>query len=282
MEWHLEYSLSFRHSGVQIIVQEGLSFDAPASLELNRARQIFIQDLLLQIRMQVALRNALDVGCGVGYLSSFLHGLGFEVVGIDGRNDNTIEAKKRFPGITFLTADAENLPNELGLSDFVLCAGLLYHLENPFRVVRNLHALTGKVLLIEGMCAPGTTAMMELLNEGSTEDQGLNYVAFYPTESCLINMLYRSGFPYVYQFQRLPEHELYRRSIRRKRERTMLVASKLPLTLPSLILAQEQVRPVVGLSDPWTTNMIRARYFVGRLRRSLLKSLFRAKEQRPS
>jgi len=252
---------------------QAFPFDATLALELTRARQDFMRSFLEEIRTQTALQTALDVGCGVGYLSKFLHDLGFEVVATEGREDNTFEARKRYPGITFLTADAERLTNEIDPRDLVLCAGLLYHLENPFRVIRNLHALTSKVLLVEGMCTPGLKATMELLDEGTSDDQGLNFVAFYPTEACLVKMLYRSGFPFVYMFQRLPEHQLYRQSIRRERERTMMVASKLPLTAPNLALAEEPVRPVVGLSDPWVTGLLKTRYFVGGLRRSIMKAL---------
>lgn len=273
MEWNLERTLTLRHSRAEINVEQGLPFDAPSAKELTRARQDFIQSFLAEIRTQAALQGALDVGCGVGYLSKFLNNLGFEVVAIDGREENTIEARKRYPGITFLTADAERLTDEVEPHDLVLCAGLLYHLENPFRVIRNLHALTRKVLIVEGMCTPGPEATMELLDEGSLTDQGLNFVAFYPTEACLVKMLYRSGFPFVYLFQRLPEHSLYRQSVGRKRERTMMVASKLPLSAPNLTLAREPMRPVTGLSDPWTTSLMRTRYFLGGLRRSLRKAL---------
>ena len=273
MEWNPEHSFSLRHPGAKVNVERGFPFDAPLAQELTRARQDFIQRFLAEIRTKAVLRDALDVGCGVGYLSKFLLDLGFEVVAMDGREENIIEARKRYPGITFLTADAERLRNEVEPHDLVLCAGLLYHLENPFRVIRNLHALTQKVLILESMCTPGPGAAMELLDEGSSEDQGLNFVAFYPTEECLVKMLYRSGFPFVYLFQRLPEHSLYRQSARRKRERTVMVASKLPLNAPNLSLAQEPMRPVMGLSDPWTTRLMRARYFLGGLRRSLLNAL---------
>jgi len=273
VEWNPKHSFSLRHPGAKVNVEQGLPFDAPSAQELTRARQDFIQNFLAEIRTQAALQGALDVGCGVGYLSKFLLDLGFEVVAMDGREENTIEARKRYPGVTFLTADAERLTNEVEPHDLVLCAGLLYHLENPFRVIRNLHALTRKVLIVEGMCTPGPGATMELLDEGSSTDQGLNFVAFYPTEECLVKMLYRSGFPFVYLFQRLPEDSHYRESVRRKRERTMMVASKLPLSAPNLTLAQEPMRSVRGLSDPWTTALLRARYIVGGLRRSLLKAL---------
>jgi SAM-dependent methyltransferase len=274
MERDLEYSFRLCHSGVEMIPHEGLPFDAPSALELTRARENFIRTFLTQVQAQAALHSALDVGCGVGYLSAFLADFGLNVTAIDGRDENILEARRRFPGIKFLTADAETLSlGELAPSDLVLCAGLLYHLENPFRVIRNLHALTEKVLIIEGMCTPGTGATMELLDEGTSKDQGLNFVAFYPTEACLVKMLYRSGFPFVYLFDRLPEHPLYRRSVTRNRERTMMAASKIPLAAPNLTLAKEPVRPVHGLSDPWTTPLVRSRYFIGDLRRSLFRAL---------
>jgi SAM-dependent methyltransferase len=272
VERNLKRAFSLRRSGVKVNVEPGLPFDAPSAVELTLARQDLIRSFLEEIRTQAPLQSALDVGCGVGYLSKFLQDLGFQVVAMDGREANTVEARKRYPGITFLTTDAEKLTSEVEPRDLVLCAGLLYHLENPFRVIRNLHSLTRQVLIVEGMCTPGPGATMELLDEGKSQDQGLDFVAFYPTEECLIKMLYRSGFPFVYLFRRLPNHVLYRESIRRKRERTMMVASKVPLSGGNLVQAQEPVRPVAGLFDPWTTSLMRARYFVGELRRSLFKA----------
>jgi len=114
---------------------------------------------------------------------------------------------------------------------------------------------------------------MELLDEGTTKDQGLNFVAFYPTEACLIKMLYRAGFPYVYLFQTLPENPVYRDSIKRKRERTMMVAAKIELSGANLMPAEEPICPVVGLFDPWATRLVKTRYTVGKLRRSLMKAL---------
>jgi hypothetical protein len=93
-------------------------------------------------------------------------------------------------------------------------------------------------------------------------------------------MLYRSGFPFVYTFLQLPGHPLYVPSIKRKRERTMMVASKLPLSAPSLLLAPEPIRPAAGLSDPWTTGLVRARYVVGEIRRSIFRSMRRSTVRR--
>jgi SAM-dependent methyltransferase len=220
-------------------------FDLPSAQDFNKVRQDFIGKFLKSVRQQVPLKTALDVGCGVGYFSKFLSDLGLDVQGIDGRNENVQEAARRSPDIRFLVADAENLPEqELDVCDFVLCVGLLYHLENPFRTVRSLHRLTSKALLIESMCASGSRPSMELVDESHDQNQALNYVAFYPTEACLIKMLYRSGFPYVYMFEELPSHPLFHASFWRRKERTVLAASKAPLSAPGLQLA-----PDVG--DSW-------------------------------
>lgn len=272
MERSLEYSIHFHSSGTSVSQNEALPFDAPYAVQLTRARIEFIKAFLQAIRNQVELQTALDVGCGIGYFSAFLAESGLQVTGIDGRDENVLEARKRYPRIKFFTVDAESIPlGQFTPADLVLCAGLLYHLENPFRVIRNLQTLTGKLLIIEGMCTPGTRTTMELLDEGTSQDQGLNFVAFYPTESCLVKMLYRSGFPFVYSFDHLPHHPLYCQSLTRKRQRTMMLASRLSLAGLNLNLVPEPVRPVVGLSDPWTTALIRSRYFLGELRRSLFK-----------
>jgi tRNA (mo5U34)-methyltransferase len=238
------------------------SFDSELTQGYTRLRQAFISDFLEEIRGQVTLRTAIDVGCGVGYFSRFLCDRGFQVVAVDGREENVKEGERRCPEITFLTRDAEaaSLP-EIGIFDFVLSVGLLYHLENPFRAIRNLHALTGKVLIVESMCAPGPEPKLLLLEEVHGHDQSLNYVAFYPTEACLVKMLYRAGFPFVYGFDRLPPDVQFRTTISRKQSRIFLAASKVELSGRNLVLASEPIMKSVGSSDPWATTLSRAREF---------------------
>jgi tRNA (mo5U34)-methyltransferase len=238
------------------------SFDSELTQSYTRVRQAFIAEFLDSIRGQISLQSAVDVGCGVGYFSEFLRQRGFQVVAVDGRQENAKEGRRRHPEITFLTKDAEDpsLP-EVGVFDFVLCVGLLYHLENPFRAIRNLHALTGKVLVIESMCAPGKDPSLVLLDEGQEHDQGLNYVAFYPTESCLVKMLYRAGFPFVFGCSSFPNDEFFRNTLWYQKRRTFLVAAKCKLDASRLALLQEPRRPW----DIWQTPIERARGMVRRL-----------------
>lgn len=243
-------------------------FDAPESVLFVQARQDFLRRLIPDLQQRLELETALDVGCGVGYFSKFLHEAGLRVSALDGRKENIEEAKRRVHDVEFLHADAEDaaLP-KLGSFDLVLCVGLLYHLENPFRAIRNLHDLTGKLLIIESMCVPEDSPMLYLLKEGKVEDQGLNYIAFYPSEGCLIKMLYQAGFPFVYRFHDLPDHEQFHVIPGRKRARTMLAASRSELDMPVFVLAKEPENP----PDPWSTVPLgppsvseRARFFLRR------------------
>src|SRR6266540_299913 len=118
-------------------------FDTPYTLRFNEARKALMGRLLQEIINGERVSNALDVGCGFGYFSQYLKQSGIEVMGIDGRPENVEEARKRYPDIDFKVYDIEELSvGSLGQYDLVLCFGLLYHLENPFRAIRNLSSLT--------------------------------------------------------------------------------------------------------------------------------------------
>lgn len=232
-------------------------FDMPHALRFTEARQVFLRRFLPDLIERLGLESALDVGCGVGYFSSFLRDMGLRVTALDGRRENVEEAKKRFPDIQFHHLNIEeSTVRQLGSFDLVLCFGLLYHLENPFAAVRNLHALTNKVMLIESMCIPADGAVLSLRDEGQSQDQGVRFVAFYPSENCLIKMCYKVGFPFVYRFDELPQHEDFRRTFSRRRARTMLTASQVHLDFPFLSLVAEPS----SAADPWATPWARIGY----------------------
>lgn len=247
-------------------------FDCPSAVQFVLARRSFIKPLLEELRTKLHISSAVDVGCGVGHFSKFLNDCGFRVTAIDGREQNIEECKRRYPEITFRQKNVEDLyPEQLGRFDLVLCFGLLYHLENPFRAIRNLYSLTEQVLLVESMCAPGTNPTMELLDEHKLINQGLHHVAFYPTESCLVKMLYRAGFPFVYGFTNLPPHEEFQETRKSKRRRTILLASRSRISMCTAEVITELVRPW----DIWTAShqrlLDRAKYLLNAARRTLMR-----------
>jgi FkbM family methyltransferase len=209
--------------------------------------------------------TALDAGCGIGFFSNHLAQHGLKVTGIDARAENVAEAKSRYPGVDFRAQDVEDPSiRDLGSFDLVLCYGLLYHLENPFRAVRNLYEVTGRVLLIESLIAPYEGPLALLADESQGEDQALRHVAFIPTEACLVKMLYRAGFPAVYRLAEQPDHEEFRETLRQRRRRTVIAASKIDLRCDLL-----QAVPEPRVDDVWCKSWAKLGKYFARFRMKL-------------
>ncbi len=118
--------------------------------------------------------------------------------------------------------------------------------------MRILRALTAKLLLVESICLPQETPLLLLFDEPSGEDQSLHPVSCYPSEGALIKMTFRSGFPHVYRFNELPDHDNFQRIIGLDRIRTMIAGATSPLDSPLLDPAAE---PVLAASDDlWATD----------------------------
>jgi SAM-dependent methyltransferase len=251
------------------VLSKPFVFDRPLQSELRDAGIDFLRRVIAPWQSELGLRTALDMGCGVGYFSSMLRDLGLQVTGTDARAENIAEARSRNPDIDFRVADAEDSSLAvLGTFDLVVCFGLLYHLENPFRAVRNLRALTGKLLILQSMSVPDEQPLFFLLDEPEGADQSLHAVSCYPSEGAMVKMSYRAGFPHVYRFRELPNHEDFRTSVSRARVRTVIAASLLALHSPLITVAPE---PKPSL-DLWTTDPTGITRVLRRLRGNLKRS----------
>jgi len=246
-----------------------LVFDRPMQSEIREAKIDFLRRVIPPWQAGMGMRTALDLGCGVGYYSSMLRDLGFQVVAVDGRAENIEEARTRYSDIDFRVADVED-PALAGLGSFdlVLCVGLLYHLENPMRCFRNLRAVCGKVLILESMVVPGEEPYLVILDEPSGEDQSMDAVSCYPSEGAIVKMAYRAGFPNVYSFKELPDSEQFRASVGRLRARTMFAASLEAIDSPILVKTVEP-RPS---GDLWTTDPTGFTKMLRKLRHNLRNS----------
>jgi FkbM family methyltransferase len=226
-------------------------FDQRPYLKLIRARGETIRRVVTELRQELGLASALDAGCGVGFFSRILQECGLDVRGFDGRSENVAEARRRFPAIAFETGDVESAEIlKLGGFDLTLCFGLLYHLENPMLAIRRLRALTVKGLLLESMCIPGNQAGLVLREEPSTADQSLTEIALYPSEACLVKMLYRAGFAAVYRVADLPDHDDFRETTEHARRRTVLFATVAAVQVAGFAEISEPREEF----DPWSRN----------------------------
>jgi SAM-dependent methyltransferase len=253
-------------------------FDNTEAMRINTARQDWIGAVLKDVMPRQNLRTCADIGCGVGHFAAYLAKKGLQVTGWDAREENVQVAGQRLPDLRFGVANVEADDfATIGQSDMVLCFGLLYHLENPFKAVRNLAAITGKTLLIESMVVPGEGTVAILADESTQINQGVTFLALIPSEPCLIKMLYQAGFSHVYTTTQPADYEDFRETEHYLRRRITLAASREALHSPILTLAPEPRQEVMPIwqkparIDPLPVRAINrvnasVRYRLGRLR----------------
>jgi FkbM family methyltransferase len=245
-------------------------FDQKHYVDLIDARGEVIRKVVPQLQNVLGLSTALDAGCGLGFFTQILSESRLKAAGFDGRQTNVDEARRRYPDLTFDVGDIEDSSiARLGSFDFVLCFGLLYHLENPLRAIRHLRALTGKVLFLESMCLPSEEPFALLREEPPFDDQSLTNLAFYPSEGCIVKMLYGCGFSRVYKVSPLPDHDDFRETKENRRARTVIVAAFEDLNLSGLVKLEEPREKAY----PWAKNISNGNRRMPLARRVLKKSL---------
>jgi SAM-dependent methyltransferase len=205
----------------------GTLFDQPFYREINEARWHIAEAVLGDLLEHVPLRTCLDVGAGPGWFTRRLQGLGLEVEGLEGRAENVELFRVRVPDARIRHVDVESEPqtSALGRFDLVFCFGLLYHTENPLRVLRNLRRLTRHVLFLETMVVPGESPYAMLVTENENETQGLTRTSLIPTTSCLVTMLACAGFPWTYEYAGPVDHPDFLDTAARHRRRRIFIAS---------------------------------------------------------
>ncbi len=237
-------------------IEPQLDFDSNYYLEVNRARDAVFQHILPRLVRDLDLRSAVDVGCGIGYYTSYLLSLGIQVTGLDGRIENIDVARLRYAGAKFMVFNIENSSNAIaGRFDLVFCAGLLYHLENPFAAIRNLRAICNSICIIESRVHWSEFPITLLVKESDSPSQSLNRYAMIPSRRCTINMLYASGFDHVYSIEYRSGHEELKRSVLRRPRRHFFVASLAPINMSGLMTepraAEHDARNFTPYSRNW-------------------------------
>jgi SAM-dependent methyltransferase len=102
--------------------------------------------------------TSLDISCHEGYFSLVLADHFKRVTGLD-KNIESLDKAKLIskllghPEIAFKNTSVE-MWDDKDDADFVLCFGLLYHVENPVQIIRKLGKLARKAVCIETQVLP--------------------------------------------------------------------------------------------------------------------------------
>jgi tRNA (mo5U34)-methyltransferase len=177
--------------------------------------------------------SALDISCHEGYFSIVLADYFNDVVGVDKNNDSLKKAKKIAAllgqdSIQFKNSSVEDWDAKKA-ADFVLCYGLLYHVENPIQILRRLAYLAKKTLCIETQVLPynidgpiedGSYLWQRSLNGlfglcidySDRPEGGLTDLALVPSRQALEFLLKQFGFKSVQFYQ--PDPDDYEQFVR--------------------------------------------------------------------
>lgn len=124
---------------------------------LSPAQEAAWRGLLSQVAPPAPALEALDLGCGTGFLALLLAEGGHRVAGIDLAADMLALARSKAAArgldIPFLEADAEAPPFPQGSFDLLTTRHLIWTLPNPAGALRAWHALLrpgGRLALVEG------------------------------------------------------------------------------------------------------------------------------------
>lgn len=117
---------------------------------------------LASLGLPIAGRSVLEVGAGIGDLTSFFVDRGCRVTTTEGRDDNLVLLRARWgdhPRVTVAPLDLDPPPaGPMPRHDIVFCYGVLYHVSDPGAALRFLAESCGSMLLLETQSSFGDHA----------------------------------------------------------------------------------------------------------------------------
>jgi len=204
---------------------------------MNQARL----DHLEMLNLDLPGKRVLEVGAGMGLLTHFFEDQGCIVLTTDGRAENVLEIRRRFPYRNTQVLDLETVfdLSYLGEFDIVFCYGTLYHLSNPEQALESLSKICREMILLETCVTPGDELAIHLEAENKENpNQATSGMGCRPTRPWIFRKLKdHYGYAYISKYQ--PCHEdfiLGWQSPRsQKLYRSVFVGSKAPLSSVKLL-----------------------------------------------
>jgi SAM-dependent methyltransferase len=186
------------------------SFDSEGYRQITKARDDWLRSHYPVVAAACAPKTVIEYGCGVGLFTETLLELGLDVLGVDLRQNNIDEARRRHKAVPFEVLDLDDCSDvafkALPRADLGFAFGILYHLENPLGTIRRICNRTASALLIETRTASAPDNALYLHRELEGDEHNATRLTAVPTLTALLTMLTEAGFIGIYRPLRQPEH----------------------------------------------------------------------------
>jgi tRNA (mo5U34)-methyltransferase len=207
---------------------------------------------LASLGLSLSGSTVLELGAGIGDLSTFFLDRENEVTSVEARAENIERMRTNIAAsysayssratqrhrIVRLDLDKDD-GTFLGQFDVVHSYGILYHLRDPARLIRLMDATCRRLCLVETCVSFGAEAVINPTPEDAAlASQAFDGVGCRPTRAWLFDAL-KSVFPHVYVPTTQPNHEEFpvdwtRPGPSGQLARAVFVASRQPLPSPLL------------------------------------------------
>ena len=178
-------------------------FDTDAAMAINSARMSWLDEANLPVERG----RVLDAGSGVGHFLPFYLRRGCSVVAVDGRQENVLELRRRYPEVDARVEDIQEIdPRAYGEFDVIHCFGLLYHLDSPIAALRRFRAMCRRFLILETMVCDSSRTVSLLADETKAASQAMDGLGVRPSPAFVTLALNRVGFEHVYAAAIPPRH----------------------------------------------------------------------------
>ncbi len=166
---------------------------------MSGVRQVDSPAALIFEQFDVAQKNVVDVGCGIGDLARAMASKGARVIAID--RAEMLARAREYPGHgeAFVAATGESLPLSDGWADAVLYIASLHHIPTQ-RVDEALRECTrvlkpgGHAIFVEPLQSSGSWGDMTRLVEDESEVQKRAYEAIVRAAALRLTMLEEEHF----------------------------------------------------------------------------------------